>query len=102
SVVASFSNGDAPLSLASDPYSSSFSATWQPRTAGQAVTVRLDASYHSLTAASVQVSGNLTTNSNPAPSLISALNNLNPVVGGALAPGSVAQVYGLNLAAAPL
>jgi uncharacterized protein (TIGR03437 family) len=104
SVVASFSNGDPPLRLLSDPYSTSFSATWQPGNAGQAVNVRVDAAFGSLTPASVQVSGNLSTNSSPAPSLVSAglLNNLNPVVGGALAPGTVTQVYGDNLAIGPL
>ena len=104
SVVASFSNGDRPLRLASDPYSTWFRATWQPGIAAQAVTVRLDATFGSLTPASVQVSGNLSENSSPAPSLVSAglLNNLNPVLGGALAPGTVTQVYGDNLAAGPL
>ncbi len=104
SVVASFSNGDPPLALASDPYSTSFSATWQPRSAGEAITVRVDATFGSLRPDSVQVSGNLSANSLPAPSLLIAglLNNLNPVPGGALAPGTVTQVYGDNLATAPM
>jgi uncharacterized protein (TIGR03437 family) len=104
SVVASFSNLDPPLRLFSDHSSGSFSATWQPGNAGRAVTVRVDAAFGSLTPASVQVSGNLSTNASPAPSLVSAglLNNLNPVLGGALAPGTVAQVYGDNLAIGPL
>jgi uncharacterized protein (TIGR03437 family) len=103
SVVASFSNGDPPLTLAGDPYSTSFSATWQPRSAGEDITVRVDATFGSLRPDSVQVSGNLSANSLPAPSLLLAglLNNLNPVPGGALAPGTVTQVYGDNLATAP-
>ena len=103
SVVASFSNGDPPLKLAVDPYSTLFTSTWQPGKAGEAVTVRIDASSGALTPAFVQVAGNLNANTSPAPSLVSAgvLNNLNPVLGGALAPGTVAQVYGDNLAPAP-
>jgi uncharacterized protein (TIGR03437 family) len=104
SVVASFSNGDPPLRLAGDPYSTSFSATWQPGSGAQTVTVRVQATFGILTPASVQIAGNLSANSTPAPSLGigGLLNNLNPILGGALAPGTVTQVYGDNLATAPL
>jgi uncharacterized protein (TIGR03437 family) len=104
SVVASFSNGDPPLKLTGDPNSTLFSSTWQPGKPGESVSVRIDASAGSLTPASVQVGGRLSTNSTPAPSLVNAgvLNNLNPVIGGGLAPGTVVQVYGDNLATAPL
>ena len=103
SVVASFSNGDPALRLAADPYSSSFAGTWQPGSGGQPASVRVEASSGSLAPASVQIAGNVSANASPSPSLVIAglLNNLNPVPGAALAPGTITQVYGDNLADAP-
>jgi uncharacterized protein (TIGR03437 family) len=103
SVVASFSSGDPPLSLIANGQSADYSATWQPRTAASEMTVTLDATAGSLKSAEVQLGGNVNSNSRPAPSLVAGglLNNLNPQVGAPLAPGTVAQVYGDNLADSP-
>ena len=103
SVVASFSNGDPPLSLIGDGHSASYSATWQPGTPASSMTVTIDANSQKLTPAEVQIAGDVSPNARPAPSLAPAglLNNLNPLLGAPLAPGTVTQVYGDNLADAP-
>jgi uncharacterized protein (TIGR03437 family) len=101
SVAASFSNGDPPISLVGDEQSATYSATWQPGNATSEMTVTIDAASGSLTPARMQLSGNVNPNTSPAPSLVAGgfLNNLNAVVGAPLAPGTVTQVYGDNLAA---
>ena len=101
-VVASFSNGDPPLSLQGDQ-SGYYAATWQPGAATSEMTVTLDATSGSLNPAEMQLSGDVNTNANPGPSFVTGglLNNLNPLVGAPLAPGTVTQVYGDNLAASP-
>ena len=103
SVVASFSNGDPPLSLIANGQSADYSATWQPRTPASEMTVTVDAAAGLLKSAEVQLGGNVNSNSRLAPSLVPSglLNNLNPQVGAPLAPGTVTQVYGDNLADSP-
>ena len=100
SVAASFSNGDPPISLASDMLTGAYSATWQPGQNSSSMTVTLQASAGVLGNATEQISGAVTANVAPVLSPGGTLNNLNPVVGGALAPGTVAQVYGSELASA--
>jgi uncharacterized protein (TIGR03437 family) len=103
SVIASFSNGDPPLSLTGDFQTGAYSATWQPGNPLPQMTVTLDATSGTLAAARAQIAGNVDPNATPAPSLVidGLLHNLNPQVGGALAPGTVTQIYGDNLAASP-
>ncbi len=103
SVVASFSNGDSPVSLTGDSQSGSYTATWQPGTAATSITVTVDATSGTLAPAEMQVAGSVTPNTATSPSLATGgfLNNLNPQVGAALAPGTVTQVYGDNIADAP-
>jgi len=100
SVVASFSNGDPPITLIPNGHSPDYSATWQPGSTASQMTVTVDATAGSLKSAEFQLGGNVNSNTRPAPSLVAGglLNNLNPQVGAPLAPGTVAQVYGDNLA----
>jgi uncharacterized protein (TIGR03437 family) len=102
-VVASFSNGDPPLTLIGDGVSPFYSATWQPLSSASSVTVNFDAAAPGLAPASAQFTGGVNSNSNPAPSMVidGLLHNINPVVGAAVAPGTVSQVYGTNLATSP-
>lgn len=97
SVVASFSNGDAPLTLRGDGLGN-YSATWQPGTVTPQMVINLNASSGSLTPATAKLVGGITQNQAPVLAPGGTLNNLNPVVGAPLAPGTVAQVYGSNLA----
>ncbi len=100
SVAASFSNGDQTLSLPPDTPSGTYSAVWQPVHVSVQTAITLTATAGTLQPATSQLLGSVSASPNPAPILVSAgtLNNLNPVVGGALAPGTVVQVFGSNLA----
>jgi uncharacterized protein (TIGR03437 family) len=97
-VVASFSNGDAPLNLAGDSLGN-YSATWQPSGVNSNMVVTLNATAGSLQPAVAKLYGGIAQNQTPPPTLApgGTLNNLNPVVGAPLAPGTIAQVYGSGL-----
>ena len=100
-VVASFSNGDASLSLLGDGQNGTYSATWQPGAVTAQMVVTFTATAGTLQAATAQLIGGIGANQTPVPSLAlnGTLNNLNPVLGDPLAPGTIAQVYGSGLAA---
>ena len=99
-VVASFSNGDAPLTLHNDGQGAFYSATWQPSNKSAQMTVNLNATAPPLQPASAQLIGGVVQNDVLVPILAhgGTLNNLNPVVGQPVAPGTIAQVYGSGLA----
>ena len=97
-VVASFSNGDPPLSVASDFQTGTYSVTWQPGQAASPMTVTLRATAGTLPSVTAQLTGTVTSNSAPVLARGGTLNNLNPLVGAPLAPGTVAQVFGSGLA----
>ena len=99
SVVASFSNGDAPLSLRSDGQSGTYAATWQAGAVTPSMVVTLQAAAGTLQSATAQLTGDVSQNQAPVLAKDGTLNNLNPVIGGALAPGTISQVYGSGLAA---
>ena len=100
-VVASFSNGDAPLNLAGDTLGN-YSATWQPGAVNANMVVTLNATAGTLQPATAKLYGGIAPNQTPPPTLApgGTLNNLNPVVGAPLSPGTIAQVYGTGLAPA--
>ncbi len=99
-VVASFSNGDPSLPLTS-LRNGLYSATWRPVTTASQVTVTLRASLTGLTAAEVQVLGQVSTNAN-----VAALYSGGVVSGASfaksatLAPGGIVSVFGRSLASA--
>jgi uncharacterized protein (TIGR03437 family) len=99
SVVASFSNGDPPLSLRGDGQSGTYAATWQAGTVTPSMVVTLQAAAGALQPATAQLTGGVSQNQAPVLAKDGTLNNLNPVIGGALAPGTISQVYGSGLAA---
>jgi len=101
-LVASFSNGDAPIVLDGDGQGT-YSGTWQPGAAVASATVKLDAASSTLQPATLEITGGVDVNPASPPSLVTAglLNNLNPIVGAPLAPGTVTQVYGDNLTSQP-
>ncbi|MGB6942036.1 MAG: putative Ig domain-containing protein [Bryobacteraceae bacterium] len=100
-VVASFSNGDAPLNLVGDSLGN-YSTTWQPGGVNANMVVTLNATAGGLQPATAKLYGGIAQNPTPPPTIVpgGALNNLNPVVGAPLAPGTIAQVYGGGLASA--
>jgi uncharacterized protein (TIGR03437 family) len=105
SVVASFSNGDPPVTLPGDQHSNIYSATWQPSTVIPSMTVTLSAASGTLQPATEHLSGAVESNSAPAPTLIpgGTLHIFYSVatadaLGNGLAPGNVTQVYGTGMA----
>jgi len=103
-VVASFSNGDAPLSLRASGQNGTYSATWQPGAVTAQMVVTFSATAGTLQAATAQLTGGIGANQTLVPSLTlnGTLNNLNPVLGAPLAPGTIAQVFGSSLAASSI
>ena len=97
-VSATFSTGDGtiPLRLA-DPATGLYTATWVPARTS-AVTVGLRAAQAGLPVVSAQISGTVDGNPNvPVIAQNGVLNNLNGVLGAAVAPGTVAAIYGSGL-----
>jgi uncharacterized protein (TIGR03437 family) len=101
SVVASFSNGDPPIALTGDQ-AGSYSATWQPGSSKAGITVTLDATSGILQTAEIKIAGGVNTNTAPPPSIATGgvVNNVYPVLGAPLAPGTVTAAYGTNIASA--
>jgi minor extracellular serine protease Vpr len=102
-IVASFSNDDAPLNLVSDQLGN-YSATWQPGNVNASMVITLNGAASGLASATAKLYGGVGPNQTPAPVVApgGTLNNLNPVVGAALSPGTIAQVYGSGLGSAPV
>ncbi len=98
-LVATFSNGDPPLPLAlADPSKGLYSGTWTPRNSVAQMTVIAHASAAGYPEASVQVVGAATPNSAPLLTPHGTLHSFDPLIGAALAPGTIIQIYGQNLA----
>jgi len=102
-VVASFSNGDPALNLVGDSLGN-YSTTWAPSAVTSQMVVTLSATSGALKPATATLFGGIAQNLTPPPTLApgGTLNNLNPVAGGPLAPGLIAQVYGTGLAPSPV
>lgn len=102
-VIASFSNGDAPLNLVADQLGN-YSATWQPHNVNASMVITLNAAASGLQSATAKLYGGIGPNQTPAPTLApnGTVNNLNPVSGAALSPGTIAQVYGSGLGSTPV
>jgi uncharacterized protein (TIGR03437 family) len=102
-VIAGFSNGDAPLALVGDSLGN-YSATWQPGAVTSEMVITLNAASGTLQPATATLYGGISQNQTPPPTLApgATLNDFNPVVGGALSPGMIAQVYGSGMSASPV
>ncbi len=99
-VVTTFSNGDPALTMKlTDTTLGTYSATWAPSHVTGTVTMTAHASAPNLATASVDITGAVTPNQSPVLSTNGTLSFVNPVVGAPLAPGTVAQVNGVSLAA---
>jgi len=98
-VVATFSNGDPPLVLPLvDPGKALYSGTWSPRKTGSQISINVRASAPGLPVAISQIAGAVTPNAAPSLTPHGALHSFDPLVGGSLAPGTIIQIYGENLA----
>lgn len=104
SVVASFSNGDPGVQL-QNLGNGNYAGVWTPRTATDSsatgsLAISLRGSSTGLNAAAAELLGVVTSTALPVLVPGAELNNFSPQVGSPLAPGTVIQIYGSNLAAA--
>jgi hypothetical protein len=99
-VVARFDSGDLPLTLTDPQQDSTYAADWTPQFPSASTSITFLASAGSLLPGTMTLSGGVTTNSFGPPVLFDGgtVNNTNPLGGALLAPGTVAAVYGQNLA----
>ncbi len=100
-VVAEFSNGDVPQFLrVNDAINGVYANDWVPVHPLSQITITTRAVAPGLANGTAQVTGSVTPNNAPTLAQNGTLHNLNPVVGGPLAPGTIVQIFGTNLAAA--
>ena len=97
-VVASFSNGDPPLTLAGDGNGSLYSATWQPVALVNPMAITIRARTDDLPEVTIALNGGVTPNAVPELFRNGTAHNLDPKLGGPLSPGLVAAIFGANLA----
>lgn len=99
-VVASFTNGDPPLTL-SNLKDGRYIGTWVPLTQARTMTVTLRATSPGLPEAKLQLQGSLTSAAGPLAFRNGAVNAASYTKFAPLAPGSIFSLFGRNLAAAP-
>ena len=100
-IVALFSSGDPPLVLnVVDTVSGTYSATWTPSHTAQQATITVTATVSGFPPASVVLSGQVSPNLAPVLNAIGILNAFAIAAepGVPLAPGTIIQIYGSNLA----
>jgi uncharacterized protein (TIGR03437 family) len=99
-MVSTFSNGDPPLVMKlTNPQVGLYSATWSPKATSAQITVTARATHSTLGTATTEIIGGVSGNKAPILFANGTLANANPVPGAPLAPGSIAQVTGLYMAA---
>ena len=101
SVVARFDNGDAPLTLHDFQNNGNYSADWEPQNPASHVAITFSASAGQLQPTTAQLGGGVNQNVLAPPVLFDngTVNNVNPTAGTRVAAGTVASIYGQNLAA---
>jgi uncharacterized protein (TIGR03437 family) len=103
-VTASFSNGDPGLALAlTDSAMGIYGATWRPTSPASSLTLTVRAIKTGLPMAARPIHGSVI--DDPGTPIVNAngvVNNSNPVLGAPVAPGTVAAIYGSNLASAAI
>jgi uncharacterized protein (TIGR03437 family) len=96
-VVAAFSNGDSPLSLQlANSSSGLYSGTWTPRQVAAQATINATVSAPGLPSSSAEFKGMVTPGTAPVLAPLGTLHVFYPQIGGALAPGTIVQIYGSN------
>jgi uncharacterized protein (TIGR03437 family) len=122
-IIAEFDNGDAPLRMDSDQATGFYSASWTPGHVFPGMNINFDATSPSgllspstpsgkagkisaalnLAGAGARLGGVVVANPNPLPVVAvgGTVNNVNVVLNAPLAPGTIASVYGNQLATSP-
>ncbi len=99
-VVAQFSNGDPPLALAlADPSRGLYTGTWSPARPSSQVAIKVTANAPGFPTATSQIAGAVVPNAVPVLTPNGTLHSFDPLIGAALAPGTIVAIYGQNLAA---
>jgi len=83
-----------------NPSQGLYSGTWSPARTSSEVAINLTASAPGYPAATSQIAGAVVPNAVPLLTPNSTLHSFDPLIGGALAPGTIVAIYGQNLAAA--
>jgi uncharacterized protein (TIGR03437 family) len=97
-IVATFSNGDPPLSLSlANRASGLYSGTWTPRHASSQVAVTAKVAAPGLPSVNALLAGSVTPNAAPLLTPNGTMNIYNPLTGGALAPGTLVHIAGSGL-----
>jgi uncharacterized protein (TIGR03437 family) len=98
-VAASFSNGDVPFNLTPVGTSSGvFSGSWTPQNVSPQATVTVTVTAPGFPAASTQNTGQVTVGAAPFLAQNGTANAFFTQLGGGLAPGTIIDIYGSNLA----
>jgi len=101
-VMASFSNGDPPLSLDDQGAGGLYVATWQPSNRSNSnMTVLLNGTAGTLKPALARLGGFVTPNQAPVLNANGIVNGFTFLSGAALAPGMVASAFGSGLTTSP-
>ncbi len=99
-VIATFSNGDPPQAMSLlDSKAALYSATWTPSKLSSQMSVAARFSAPGFTPSAADLSGSVRANKVPLLARNGTLHNTNPKTGAALAPGTVVQIFGSDLAA---
>jgi uncharacterized protein (TIGR03437 family) len=102
-VTATFTNGDNTVALTPlDTVSGIYGGTWVPLTVSPQVSVVVTGTASGLASGTVKTNGIVAQNPGPVLNQNGVLHVYNPSIGGAVAPGTILQIYGSNLAGAPV
>ncbi|HEU5021723.1 MAG TPA: FG-GAP-like repeat-containing protein, partial [Bryobacteraceae bacterium] len=101
-VVATFSNGDPPLSfIRANPAQGIYAATWTPRRTSSNILITARGAKRGLTPATAQLGGAVVPNEAPAIDPNGVVHPYDPAIGGSLSPGTIVAIYGSHLGSQP-
>jgi uncharacterized protein (TIGR03437 family) len=99
SVVVNFSNGDPPLALTlTNAQQGLYTGTWTPGRVTDQISVTARVTAPNLAPSTASINGSSRDSAAPVIAVNGLLNNLYPQIGGPMAPGTVAALFGSDLA----
>jgi len=101
-VIVTFSNGDPPLPLSlSSAASGLYTGTWTPHNPSAQLTMNARGSSPGFSPVITPVASSVVPNAAPVLTPDGTVHPYNPLIGGALAPGTIVAIYGSNMATVP-
>jgi uncharacterized protein (TIGR03437 family) len=98
-VVVNFSNGDPPIALTlTNTQQGLYTGTWTPGRVTEQISITARVTAPNLESSTASINGASRESEAPVIAVNGLLNNLFPQLGGAMAPGTVAALYGADLA----